>query len=103
MSIVKSIVISFPPSASPDVASYKLYMEEQPNPVTYQSQNWNIGKNTSVDLSTLEGMTSKDGTYNIGVAAVDSAGNESSMSTKEGVVLDFVAPDPPGEITVSRS
>ena len=100
---VKSLVLSFEPSPSPDVVGYVLYMEEAPNPVTYESQSWDIGTLTTIDISTLEGMTTKNGTYNLGITAMDSAGNESSMSKSEGVVLDFVAPDPPGAITIERS
>ena len=71
-------------------------MATSPNP-------GDIGNVTSIDLSTLDGMTTKDGTYNIGITAIDDAGNESSMSIVEGVALDFVAPDPPGPIAVERS
>lgn len=100
---IKSTTISFPSSPSPDVAGYKLYMQESPAPVTYKSESWDLGDKTSIDISTLNGMTTKDGTYNIGVVAVDKAGNESSMSKKEGVVIDFEAPDPPGLLSIARS
>lgn len=100
---VKTVKISFPPSGSPDVAGYRLYMSESPAPVDYACPSWDLGSNTSVDLSTLDGMTTRDGTYNLGIVAVDGAGNESSMSILEGVALDFVAPDPPGQIVVERS
>ena len=103
MAKLKDVKISFPASGSPDVAGYKLYMEEAPNPVNYDSPSWDLGTETSVDLATLDGMTSRDGIYNLGVVAVDDAGNESSMSIKEGVAIDFAAPDPPGGIVVERS
>lgn len=103
MSQVKIVTITFPPSGSPDVAGYKLYMEESPTQVGYGSQSWDLGPDTDIDLSTLAGMTTKDGIYNLGVVAIDGAGNESSMSILEGVVLDFVAPDPPGQIVIERS
>jgi len=99
---VKSVNLSFPPSGSPDVVGYKLYLEESPTPVTFDSENWDLGNNTSVDLSTLAGMTTKDGTYNLGVTAVDDAGNESSFTLISDVALDFEAPDPPGTITITR-
>ena len=100
---VKQVTLSFPPSASPDVAGYKLYIEEAPNEVTVDSEMFDIGNVTSVDLSTLPGMTTKDGAYNIGIAAYDDAGNESSMSILNDVALDFVEPDPPGAITITRT
>jgi hypothetical protein len=102
MASVKKVSITFQPSASPDVVGYKLYMETAPNPVTYNSQMFDLGNNTTVDLDTLPGMTSTDGVYNIGISAVDDAGNESSFSTIDNVPLDFLAPDAPGAIVITR-
>ena len=102
MAQVKNLIISFQPSPSPDVAGYRLYMIEAPAPVDYNAENFDLGAATEVDISTLAGMTTKSGTYNIGVAAYDQAGNLSSLSIEDNVVLDFLAPDPPGAITVSR-
>lgn len=109
MAQVNEAKLKFAPSASPDVTGYKLYLEEQSNPVSYNSQSFTLGNPApvggliEVDIAALPGMTTYDGVYNLGVVAVDDAGNESSMSVKNGVPLDFVAPDPPGEITVVRS
>ncbi len=100
---VKNVTISFPASGSPDVVEYKLYIEEAPEEVTYDSEAFLLGNHTSVDLSTLPGITTKDGTYNLGITAVDDAGNESSMSKIADVPLDFVQPDPPGQITITRA
>ncbi len=102
MAKVKSVTMSFPPSSSADVVGYKMYMEESPSPVTDQSQMYDLGLNTSIDLSTLPGMTTNDGIYNLGITAVDDAGNESGMTVLNDVALDFVAPDAPGEITITR-
>jgi len=99
---VKSVNLSFPPSGSPDVVGYKLYLAEVPADVDFSSESWDLGANTDVDLSTLDGMTTKDGTYNLGITAVDDAGNESSMSVITDVALDFEAPDPPGTPTITR-
>jgi hypothetical protein len=99
---VKSLTIKFDPSGSPDVAGYKLYMTESGTALSYASPSFDLGGATEVDISTLPGMTTQNGTYDLGVAAVDEAGNESSMSKAEGVVLDFVAPDPPGPVVVLR-
>lgn len=103
MALVKSVTLSFPASDSPDVVGYKLYMEEAPTVVAYESPSYDLGNNTSVDMSSLEGMTTKDGVYNLGVVSVDDAGNESSMSLLNDVPLDFLAPNPPGQITIVRS
>ena len=101
--VVKKLEISFPPSPSPDVTGYKLFVEEAPNTVTHDSESWDLGNVTTVDLSTLNGMTTKDGTYNVGVCAVDDAGNMSSLSVAENIPLDFAAPDPPGAISFTSS
>lgn len=100
---VKTVDLSFPPSASSDVAGYNIYIEEAPTVVSYDSEKHDIGNTTSIDLSSLPGMTTKDGAYNIGITAYDSAGNESSMSLLNDVALDFVEPDPPGAITITRT
>ena len=107
MSNVKSVTMKFPASGSADVSSYRLYMEEAPLSVTYNSEAFNVNEDpiegiVSVDLSTLPGMTTKDGMYNFGVSSLDEAGNESSLSLINDVILDFIAPDPPGEITITR-
>ena len=107
MALVKSVVMKFPASGSADVIGYNLYMEETPAPVTFASEKFDIGNNVvdgivSVDLSTLPGITTKDGVYNFGVVAVDDANNESSFTLVNDVVIDFVAPDPPGDIEIIR-
>ena len=102
MTQIVNLNLSFPPSPTPDV-TYRLYVQEGPDPVTYNSEMFDLGANTEVDLGTLPGMTTKDGIYNLGVVAVDAAGNQSSMQVLEGVQLDFVAPDPPGELVLTRS
>lgn len=98
MTKIKNLKISFAPSDSPDVIGYKMYIEETPNLVTYNSEYFDLGNNTTIDLSTLSGITTKDGIYNIGIVAIDDAGNESSMSKANDIPLDFMAPNPPGEI-----
>ena len=99
---IKNVTLSFPASGSPDVVGYKLYIEVSPYPVTYESQVFELGDNTTIDLATLDGMTTTDGMYNLGITAVDDAGNESSFSLIDNIPLDFLAPDAPGEITITR-
>lgn len=53
-------------------------------------------------VSDLPGMSQVDGVYNIGVAAVDDAGNEASLSIAENVSLDFFAPDPVSDLKIVR-
>ena len=99
---VKNVTLSFPASGSLDVVGYKLYMEVSPNVVTYTSPSFELGTETTIDLATLPGITTTDGVYNLGITAVDDAGNESSFSLISEVPLDFLAPDAPGEITITR-
>ena len=102
MASVKKVILSFESSTSPDVVGYKLYMETSPSLVTYSSTSFDLGNNLTVDLSTLPGMTTTDGVYNLGISAVDDAANESSFSLIDNVPLDFLAPNAPGAITISR-
>lgn len=107
MADVKSTFLRFEPSDSPDVVTNKMYMEEVPNEVNYDSPSFDIGNNLNtagmveVDISTLPGMTTRDGVYNIGVAAVDDRGNEASMTLMNDVPFDFVAPNPVGILVIS--
>lgn len=105
--------ISFTPSASPDVTGYKLYWSPADTPVDYSAPSFqydaasliddpdNPGKKI-LDLSVIDAMQTVDGNYNLGLTAVDDAGNESGMSVLEGVALDFVAPDPPTDLAYIR-
>ena len=99
---VKNVTLSFPASGSQDVVGYKLYMETSPDAVTYTSPSFDLGDSTSVDMATLPGISTTDGVYNLGITSVDDAGNESSFSLINEVPLDFLAPDAPGEITITR-
>ena len=102
MSKVLNTKISFPASESPDVIGYKLYIEQAPNQVSYESKSFDLGNKTEIFISTLEGMDQVDGVYNLGVTSVDDAGNESDLTVLEGVSLDFFAPAPVGAVTISR-
>lgn len=108
MSVVKPMYLRFVPSDSPDVITNKMYMEEAPSIVTSQSPSFDIGNNLNaeglveVDLAVLPGMTTMDGVYNIGVAAVDDRGNEASMTLMNDVPFDFVAPNPVGSLIISE-
>ena len=102
MAKIKTVTISFAASDSPDVVGYRLYIEDAPKAVSYDSPSFDLD-GTSVDLSTLEGMENKNGIFNLGVSAIDVVGNESDMSLSNDVALDFMAPNPPGEIIITRS
>jgi len=99
---VKNVTLSFPASGSQDVVGYKLYMETVPDVVSYTSPSFDLGNSTSIDLASLPGMSTTDGVYNLGITAVDDASNESSFSLISDVPLDFLAPDAPGEVIITR-
>lgn len=101
MSKIKSKVLSFGSSDSPDVVSYKLYVAAAGEDLTYESEAFDLGMVTSVDLSAIPALTAKDGVFSIGVTAIDDGGNESDMSVVNGVALDFLAPNPPGSVSVA--
>jgi hypothetical protein len=98
MSKIKSKIIRFVPSDSPDVVTNNLYVEPTGTPLTYDSTSFDVGNTPDgdgyvvVDLATL--FVDYDGIYDIGIAAVDDGGNEADMVTVTDVPLDFVAPNP---------
>jgi hypothetical protein len=53
---------------------------------------------TSIKLNGV--VNNMDGTYNFGVAAVDRSGNESDLSIKSNVKLDFTPPTAPGQLSI---
>lgn len=119
MAEVKSTFLRFVPSDSIDVVTNKMYMEESPAVVVQKPANpepedvWSLEFDlgnfinsdglVEVDISSLPGMTTTDGVYNIGVAAVDDRGNEASMSLLNDVPFDFIAPNQVGVLVVSET
>ena len=104
MSKVQDFNIRFLASDSPDVATNRLYYEEVPTEVTYDSQWVDVGNVADVDgyvnVSLGAHLGALDGIYNIGIAAVDDVGNEATMSKANDLPLDFVAPNPVGAIEI---
>lgn len=99
--IIKKTTLKFEPSTSPDVVGYTLFVQEVPTEVDYDSEAVDLGPVTEVDLASLQ-LNTRDGVFNIGIAAYDDAGNFSSMVKLQSVALDFVAPDPPSNLTILR-
>lgn len=100
--IVKKTTLKFDPSTSPDVRGYLLYVAESPGEVDYLCESFDLGDRSEIDISSLQGISTKDGVYNIGIAAYDDAGNLSSMLKMQDVALDFKAPDPPLNLRIVR-
>ena len=106
-------MLKFKPSASADVASYKLFLKpDEPN-VTLDknnaSQTVDLGKPApdtdgfiKVNLQSIPQLANLDGMYDLGVCAVDDAGNESPLLLQglADISLDFLAPSPPSEASV---
>lgn len=101
MAKVKDVTLSFPASPSADVVGYKLYLEPAPAEVTHDSPSYDLGDSTAIDLNVV--LADMDGTYNLGVSSIDDVGNESSFSLLNDVPLDFVPPEPPGNLTITSS
>ena len=108
MAKIKETWLRFLPSDSPDVVTNKLYLEVSPAPVTETSASFDIGNFINgdglveVNLAVVPGMTTLDGIYNVGVAAVDDRGNEASMTLADEIALDFLAPNPVGSLSFSE-
>ena len=104
MAKIKETWLRFQPSDSPDVVTNKLYIETSPDVVVDNSPSYDIGNFINsdglveIDLGTVEGMTTLDGVYNVGVSAVDDRGNEASMMLANDIPLDFLAPNPVGSL-----
>lgn len=90
-------------STSEDVVAYRVYVSQQT--VSYDSDFTEVGDVNRVNLGQLanEGfqpLVEAEGTYNLGVSALDGIGNESSIAVKSGVFLDFVPPVAPTGLVV---
>lgn len=109
MAQVKSKTLRFTPSASPDVTGYMVYIEPAADPTTlsYESQSQSIGNpapgadgKIAVDMAAFDIVRTLEGRYDVGLTAIDTAGNESNMATILNVTLDFTAPDAPTELEI---
>lgn len=108
-----SAILKFRPSVSQDVVGYELYYRpDEPNvPLTKDNAvdtvdlgmpDVNAEGFMEVTLNDIDQLQGLDGTYDLGVAAVDDGGNRSALLTG-GLVdiqLDFLAPSPPSEGSV---
>jgi hypothetical protein len=108
-----SAFIKFKPSGSQDVVSYRLYHrpDEANVPLTKDNSNLAIDLGNpapdadgfiKIELNVIPELADLEGTYDLGVAAVDGAGNISPLLTTglTDISLDFLAPSPPSEASV---
>jgi hypothetical protein len=108
-----AINLKFKPSLSPDVVKYNLYYKLHDANVPLNKDNAvatiDLGKPNAatdgyihIELNSISQLAGLDGTYDLGVAAEDDAGNISPLLTQglANLTLDFVAPSPPTEASI---
>lgn len=115
---IKSAILAIVGSTSPDVLGHKLYVVPEGSGLVRDLDGTVPGADefllgsplpdvgdgkTRWDLSVLPGMSDKDGLFDLGIAAIDDAGNESAFFIIPGAALDFVAPDAPTDGAIERS
>ncbi len=106
-------MLKFKPSASADVAGYKLFLKpDEPNVLLNKNnashvvELGNPAPDTDgfikIDLQAIPQLAGLDGMYDLGVCAVDDASNESPLLLQglADISLDFLAPSPPSEASV---
>jgi hypothetical protein len=110
--LVKKAMLTFNPSGSPDIAGYFLYLQDADNGLVTRATaaakvdlgNPALDENglISIDLTTIPELATENN-YSLGIASYDAAGNESALLTAglEEVNLDFTAPDPPTNASIS--
>lgn len=83
------------PSAT-DLDHYELRVVPAGATLDYTVAGITIAKDaTSYDFSGNPDYAGKQGTFDMGISAVDTSGNESDMAVLKAVPIDFVAPDAP--------
>ena len=109
-----SAMLRFRPSGSQDVVGYSLYYkpDDPAQPLTKDNPaaivhlgNPDVNVDDGfihVDLQAMPELAGLEGMYDLGVAAVDGAGNISPLLTTglADISLDFLAPSPPSEASV---
>jgi len=80
-----AMVIRFAPSPSPDVVGYRVFVENSPNEVKFNSKSFYISKNETE--FNLKKYVKEKGNFNIGISAVDEVGNLSSMQLANDIEI----------------
>jgi len=109
MAKIKKAILSFSPSESENTSGYALYFQDvkSADGLSYDSPRIDLGKpeaangKISVNLSAIEALKDKTGTFNFGVAAYDDSANESDMQVAANIPLALTAPKAPAELLVS--
>lgn len=84
-----------PPSAA-DLDHYELRVVAAGAALDYTVPGITVAKDaTSYDFATNPDYAGKQGEFDVGLSAVDVAGNESDITVLKAVPIDFVPPDAP--------
>lgn len=85
-------------SSATDVVGYRLRAKVAPGTIDYPDPPIDVGNVDNVDFATMPQFAGVDGTYNLGVTAVDDGGNESDIARLDNFPLDLVPPDAPTNV-----
>jgi len=94
--------LSWLPSPSEDVVSYRVYQGTPDAPPTYESPSADVGNAVTVQLP-IEGLPAVEGQVIFAVGAVDRAGNIADLVASEPVLIDVTAPAPVTEVVYSAN
>jgi len=94
--------LSWLPSPSEDVVSYRVYQGTPDAPPTYESPSADVGNAVTVQLP-IEGLPAVEGMVVFAVGAVDKAGNISDLTAAAPVLIDVTAPAPVTEVVYSAN
>ena len=101
MAKVKKYSITWTKSESTDVVGYKIYYVPEGEELNYGSPNVLVGDVDTVLIpDQIPEFPLIDGSYIIGLSAVDDSGNESDIIVKT-VPFDLVAPAAPKDLIIA--
>ena len=94
MGRIKKRRLRWEPSSNLDVIKYRIYWAKDGG-VDYDSDSWEAGNVTQLILpDDIPCFPLTAGEVELGISAVNQAGNESEL-TKTRVYFDFTVPEPP--------
>ena len=92
--------LSWTAVATPDLAGYKIYWEDDGTQPNYLSSFHDAGNVTTVDINNIPGFPGIEGDITLGLTAYDTVGNESDMVYNTSF-FDRAAPAAPTNFTVT--
>jgi hypothetical protein len=95
MALIKPVgSVQWVASIAPDVIGYRVFWTIDGTAPDYTSQSVDVGNVTGVQLP-FTGLEAFEGILQVGVAAIDAAGNVSDIAAPVNIPLDSIAPDAP--------